>query len=120
MVINLSNNDGRSPQNFAAAMTGFLDFNAAAGIKTILLEEANSSEMAPGKNLFANHQVLRQLGEKYGVPVLPLHGFLSESASLGNGWLWWDQVHLTSYGQEVTAGWLAPQVLNILLYGMHK
>ena len=120
VVINLSNNDGRSPQNFAAAMTRFLDFNAAAGIKTILLEEANSSEMAPGKNLFANHRVLRQLGEKYDVPVLPLHGFLSESARLGNGTLWWDQVHLTSYGQEVTAGWLAPQVLNILLYGMHK
>ena len=115
VVINLSNNDGRSPESFAAAMTGFLDFNAAAGIKTILVEEANSSEMAPGKNLFANHRVLRQLGEKYGVPVLPLHGFLSESAKLGNGTLWWDQVHLTSYGQEVTARWLAPQVLNILL-----
>ncbi|HUK39597.1 MAG TPA: SGNH/GDSL hydrolase family protein [Candidatus Acidoferrales bacterium] len=115
VVINLSFNDRDSPENFLAAMTGFLDFDKAAGIKTILLEEAYSGETDSPQGLSANHQVLRRLGRKYHVPVLPLHDFLSESAKLGNGTLWWDQVHLTSYGQELTAAWLAPQVLNILL-----
>jgi lysophospholipase L1-like esterase len=115
VVINLSFNDRRSPENFFDAMTRFLDFTNAAGIKTILLEEANSVETDSPKGFFANHQILRRLGRKYRVPVLPLHDFLSESARLGNGTLWWDQVHLTSYGQEMTAAWLAPQVLNILL-----
>jgi lysophospholipase L1-like esterase len=115
VVINLSFNDGRSAENFFTAMTEFLDFNETAGIKTILLEEAYSTETDPPRGLFANHQVLRRLGRKYRVPVLPLHDFLSESAKLGNGRLWWDQVHLTSYGQELTADWLAPQILNILL-----
>jgi hypothetical protein len=104
-----------STENFFAAMAGFLDFNATAGIKTILLEEGRSVETDSPQGLFANHQILRRLGRKYRVPVLPLHDFLSESARLGNGTLWWDQVHLTSYGQELTAAWLAPQVLNILL-----
>jgi len=115
VVINLSNNDQRSREKFAVAMTGFLELNRAAGIQTILLQEANSPEMADHKRLLANHEVLRQLGEKYHVSVLPLHGFLSQSARLGNGALWWDPVHLTSFGQEVTAGWLAPQLLNALL-----
>ena len=114
MVINLSFNDRSSPEKFAAAMTEFLDFNRTAGIKTILLEEANSAETARPKGLAANHQVLRQLGQKYGVPVLPLDNFLTESAKQTNGTLWWDQAHLTSYGQEVTAAWLAPQLLDML------
>jgi lysophospholipase L1-like esterase len=120
VVINLSFNDRRSAKNFFAAMTEFLDFNAAAGIRTILVEEAYSVEdfaveTDSPQDVLANHQVLRRLGRKYRVPVLPLHDFLSESARLGNGTLWWDQVHLTSYGQELAAAWLAPQVLNILL-----
>jgi len=120
VVINLSFNDRRSPEIFFDAMKGFLDFNGAAGIKTILLEEAYSVEgfrveTDSPQGLVANHQVLRRLGRNYRVPVLPLHDFLSKSARLGNGTLWWDQVHLTSYGQELTAAWLAPQVLNILL-----
>jgi lysophospholipase L1-like esterase len=120
VVINLSFNDRRSTEIFFDAMKGFLDFNGAAGIKTILLEEAYSVEgfrveTDSPQGIVANHQVLRRLGRKYGVPVLPLHDFLSESARLANGTLWWDQVHLTSYGQELTAAWLAPQVLDILL-----
>jgi len=115
VVINLSFNDRASPEDFFAAMTGFLDFNEAAGIKTILLEEGCSVETDLYQGIFANHQILRRLGRKYHVSVLPLHDFLSQSAKLGNGTLWWDQVHLTSYGQEITAAWLAPQVLNILL-----
>ena len=120
VVINLSFNDRRSPEIFFDAMKGFLDFNGVAGIKTILLEEAYSVEgfrveTDSPQGLVANHQVLRRLGRNYRVPVLPLHDFLSKSARLGNGTLWWDQVHLTSYGQELTAAWLAPQVLNILL-----
>jgi lysophospholipase L1-like esterase len=121
VVINLSFNDRGSPENFAAAMAEFLDLNGAAGIKTILLEEAHSPDTASPKGFFANHQVLRRLGQKYRVPVLPLHDFLGESTRLGNGPLWWDQVHLTSYGHEVTAAWLAPQVLNISSSGSrHK
>jgi len=117
VVINLSFNDRDSPETFFDAMTEFLDFNKAVGMQTILLEEANSLETDLRKGLLANHQVLRRLGRKYRVPVLPLHDFLSASARLGNGTLWWDHVHLTSYGQELTAAWLAPQLLKILLAG---
>jgi hypothetical protein len=48
-------------------MTGFLDFNAAAGMKTILLEEAYSVETDSPQGLFANHQILKRLGRKYRV-----------------------------------------------------
>ncbi|MBM4260747.1 MAG: SGNH/GDSL hydrolase family protein [Deltaproteobacteria bacterium] len=114
MLINLSYNDRRSPEQFAAAIEEFLGLNQAAGIKTLLLQEARSPEPADDKRVLANYEVLRKLGERYAAPVLASNDFLREVSKLRTGALWWDTVHLTSYGQDILADWLAPQVINAL------
>lgn len=114
VLINLAYNDRRSPEQFAVAIEEFLGLNQAAGIKTLLLQEARSPETADDKRVLANYEALRKLGERYEAPVLASHDFLREAAKLRTGALWWDTVHLTSYGQEILAYWLAPQVINAL------
>ena len=48
---------------------------------------------------------------RFGVPVLDLHGHLSAPEVVDSGFLWWDYVHLSSYGHRRAAEWLAPQLL---------
>jgi lysophospholipase L1-like esterase len=111
VVINLSGNDQGQTSQFEAAIDGFLKQNELYGIKTILLEEANSSEKYDTDDLLSNHEALRRLAKRYNVPVYSLHNFLSQPTIAASGALWWDYAHLTSYGQGVVGRWLAPKVL---------
>jgi hypothetical protein len=47
---------------------------------------------------------MQEMGDRLAVPVVDLHGRLR--ALEGTGFVWWDKVHLTSYGQELAAGLL--------------
>jgi len=96
---------------FGTAIDGFLKQNELYGIKTILLENANTSEKYDTDDLLSNHEALRRLAKRYNVPVYSLHNFLSQPTIAGSGALWWDYAHLTSYGQGVVGRWLAPKVL---------
>ena len=112
-VINLSNND--PPDAFEKGITDFLELNQSRKIKTLLLEEANSGEVIPVQgSLLANHRTLRQLAARFGVPIYSLHEFLNRPEVLRSGFLWWDFVHLTSYGQALTAQWLSPKLLKFV------
>ena len=107
VVINLPNND----QGLEAAIDGFLKQKELYGIKTVLLEEANTSEKYDTDDLLSNQEVLRRLAKRYNVPVYSLRNFLSQPTIAGSGALWWDDFHLTSYGQGVVGRWLAPKIL---------
>ena len=111
VVINLPNTDQGQKGQFEAAIDGFLKQNELYGIKTILLEEANTSEKHDTDDLLSNHEVLMRLAKRYNVPVYSLHNFLSQPIIAGSGALWWDDFHLTSYGQGVVGRWLAPKIL---------
>lgn len=41
------------------------------------------------------------IGSQYGVPVIDMQGPLARRAD--DGFLWWDQVHMTSFGQRLFA-----------------
>jgi lysophospholipase L1-like esterase len=111
VVINLSNDDQGQTSESEAAIDGFLKQNELYGIKTILLEEANTPEKYDTDDLLSNHEALRRLAKRYNVPVYSLHSFLSQPTIAGSGALWWDYAHLTSFGQGVVGRWLAPKVL---------
>ena len=114
VIINLSNND-LSTFEFADNMNEFLNLNESAGIQTLFLEEANSGEeIKKNRALLDNHLALRSLGEKRGVQVLKLHRFFQIKDDMNEGRLWWDFVHLTSYGHEVAGRWLSPQIYKVL------
>ncbi|MCX5796133.1 MAG: SGNH/GDSL hydrolase family protein [Elusimicrobia bacterium] len=108
VVLDLSSND--RPEQLASGIEGFLSLNKAAGIRSILLKEANSNESPYPDGLLRKHRLLDEAARRYSVPVYDLHGFLNAPAVFQTGWLWWDQVHLTPYGQELAAEWLAPKL----------
>ncbi len=101
VVIILSNNDN-DPTEFSNALRSFADLNISKGVKTVFVLEANSIERAEGE--LGLHKFMRQVGKEKGIPVLDLHGYLAQNYD--KGFLWWDSVHLTSFGQKLTADFL--------------
>lgn len=105
VVINLSSNDRANP-DFGKDIEAFLELNAERGIETLLVLEPNSIEAV--HSIAHNHQALREIGVVADVEVLDMHGYLAEQ--IDRGWLWWDFVHLTSFGQELFAERLAEAI----------
>lgn len=110
-VINLSINDNED--DLERGVSDFLEGNRLRGILTVLLEEPSSSELSPDGQA-RKYAILRSLGKRYDVPVLQLNAFLDDPDVKDTGLLWWDFVHLTSYGQDRAARWLAPQLLRLI------
>ena len=47
------------------------------------------------------HEVMRRVGIAQNVPVIDMHAYLSKKYD--DGYLWWDFVHLTDFGQQLVA-----------------
>ncbi len=113
VIINLSNND--LGNNFKNQIQNFININRLNKIKTLFLKEANDFEVGSRPMLLKNHQILDQLAHKNKIQILNLHEYLNNPKLLNSGLIWWDFVHLTSYGQDLVANWLAPQIQSILV-----
>lgn len=111
-VINLSFNED-SLEGLERGVSDFLESNRLRGVLTVLLEEASSHEFT-AEGQARKFAILRALGKRYGVPVLPLNAYLNDPDVRDSGFLWWDFAHMTSYGQDRTARWLAPQLLPLI------
>jgi lysophospholipase L1-like esterase len=101
VLMNLSNNDAGS--NTFPNLSLAVGLNRRAGADTVLVEEANDSVNI---GLLKNHEIMKQIGERNNLPVFPLHACLNTPEVAASGVLWWDHVHLTTYGQAVAAHWL--------------
>ncbi|MAE95520.1 MAG: hypothetical protein CL910_12745 [Deltaproteobacteria bacterium] len=103
VVIDLGNND-RDPQQLADELREIIAFNRARGIRTALVLEPNTEE-ARGEDSLAGlrerHRAMRQVAEETDTLLLDLHAALR--ARRDEGFLWWDRVHLTSFGHRVMA-----------------
>jgi lysophospholipase L1-like esterase len=102
VVINLGNNDS-DHDRFLGPLERMVEASLEAGSRPVLVLEANSPEM-PNTGLRRRHRAMQEMGDRLAVPVVDLHGRLR--ALEGTGFVWWDKVHLTSYGQELAAGLL--------------
>jgi lysophospholipase L1-like esterase len=88
--------------------------NKQKGIRTVLIQEAVFEP--PGRNILENrHKKMKQLADQQVLPFLPLHDYLVQVSVRDPSVMWWDFVHLNSYGQKVISEWMAPQILQILL-----
>jgi lysophospholipase L1-like esterase len=95
VVINASNNDA-DPEVFADNLRRFVSLSRARGARTIFVLEANSIE-GPQENIGPNHAAMRLVASELGVSVVDMHEHFARIHD--EGFLWWDVVHLTSYGQ---------------------
>jgi lysophospholipase L1-like esterase len=115
LVINLSNND-RRPDTLTANLRTLAHQTRAAGGRVVFLLEPNAAEVEH-RGLQEKHSAIQRLGQELGVPVWNLDGYLSSDPVYDSGMMWWDKVHLTSYGHGVVAEWLAPQMLAMIRSG---
>jgi lysophospholipase L1-like esterase len=112
LVINLSTNDLKI-DTLTANLRTLAHLARAAGGRVVFLLEPNAAE-AKYPGLQEKHSAIQRLGQELRVPVWNLDGYLSSDPVYDSGMMWWDKVHLTSYGHGVAAEWLAPQMLAMI------
>jgi lysophospholipase L1-like esterase len=112
LVVNLSNNDP-DRKILIRNLRALAAETRRSGGRIVFVLEANSPQRDL-RNLLRAHDEVRALGAELGVPVWDLHGYLAGADVYDSGRLWWDHVHLTSYGQGLTAEWLAARTIALL------
>jgi lysophospholipase L1-like esterase len=112
LVINLSTNDGKIDTLIENLRT-LAHQTRVAGGRVVFLLEPNAAE-GKYRGLREKHSAIQRLGQELRVPVWNLDGYLSSDPVYDSGMMWWDKVHLTSYGHGVVAEWLAPQMLAMI------
>ena len=103
VILDLSNNDSDA-RSFDKGLRSLLEWTRSIHSKTLFILEANSPEV---DRIRDRHAIMRNLSTQYHVPLLDLNGYLTSDGVYDSGFLWWDLVHLTSYGQELAAEFIA-------------
>jgi lysophospholipase L1-like esterase len=109
LLVNLGNND-RDPEPFARELERMARWSAERGVRVAFVPEPNCIESRSERSLRglrAKHAAMREVAARHGIPVVEVHDALA--AERDTGFLWWDRVHLTSYGQERLAQRLLEQ-----------
>ena len=108
VVVDLSHND-KDVDRFEHELDRIAGFNTAHGIRTLFILEPNTIENRKTlAALEARHAAMRRIASAHGIPVLPMHARLV--ARRDEGFLWWDRVHLTDFGQRRFADELVPEL----------
>ena len=111
VIIDLGHNDSRGLA-FGTALEGFVETNRARGVPTVFIPEPNASEGPIQSRLQGNHEIMRRVAHTLDVPVIEAHSWLHHKRD--SGFLWWDHVHLTSYGQRLLGEYVASELVPIL------
>jgi lysophospholipase L1-like esterase len=112
LVVNLSNNDSDG-KLLVENLRALAAEARRSGGQIVFVLEANSTERDL-RWLLRMHGAVRELGAELGVPVWDLQGYLASDGVSDSGRLWWDFVHMSSYGQSLTADWLAARMIPLL------
>ena len=110
-VVDLANNDSDG-RMFTRSLVALVELNQARGIGTVFVLEPNSTEYDERRPLEFKHAVMRRVASRMGVPVVDMDAYLA--AHHDDGFLWWDHVHLTSFGQRLFTDRLVPEIRAVL------
>ena len=101
----------RDARTFAANLERLALFNRERGIRSLFVLEANSRETTGRRaELERFHRLMREVAEKYAIPVIDLDAYLAQPEIRDSGFLWWDYVHLTDYGQGLAGRFIAEAI----------
>jgi lysophospholipase L1-like esterase len=109
VLVTLGNND-RDAALLAREVERLAERCAERGVRLAFVPEPNATDSRSERSLRGlreKHEALRAVAARRGIPVLEVHEALE--AERDTGFLWWDRVHLTSYGQERLAALLFAQ-----------
>jgi len=113
VVVNLSNND--KPAGFKGNLLEMSEVTDRNKAKIILVKEANSPN-SDSMRLRENHRVIEGIALEKSIPCIDMHTYLSSPGIVDSGFLWWDSVHLTSYGQAIAGEVIAREIHGLLKY----
>lgn len=103
-IIDLSCNDG-NPEEFRQNLEKFVQINNTNKISTIFILEPMTNET---QELYLNHNVMREVAESYKLQAVDMQSFITKH--IDDGYLYWDRVHLTDFGQKIFAAELYNQI----------
>jgi lysophospholipase L1-like esterase len=115
VILNLSNND-HDAKVFEDSLDRFLRSNEEKDIDTLFILEANSIEAYPAE--LPMHPVMRRSAKQSSTKMIDLHHYLKEHYD--EGLLWWDSVHLTSFGHELAARRILKEIREFLYAFLNK
>lgn len=99
-IFNISYNDP-DYEDFEKNLRQILDFNRLHKIGTLLMIESYARETWEHD---AKQQLMLAMASEYHVPIIdPSKMFVEKK---GSGWIWWDSIHLTHYGQTLLADYV--------------
>lgn len=107
VILNASHNDRGAPERFERYLDRLLRRCRLAGIQVVLIQEPNAGRRG-SKELLRLHSTMATLGERYAMPVLDLQAPLAARGD--DGFLWWDGVHMTTFGQKLFAEQLVEEL----------
>ena len=107
VVINLSWND-TGAVSFERNLRAFIGDNREMGSATVLVIEPNVRWTLP------THEVMRRVASELDVPLFDLHGYMNRPEVRDAGFLWWDNIHLTSFGHRQAAAWLVERLRPLI------
>ncbi|HEO71296.1 MAG TPA: SGNH/GDSL hydrolase family protein, partial [Candidatus Hydrogenedentes bacterium] len=108
-VVNLGCNDTyhEVPSKvFEAGLRRIVKVNEEAGVATLFVLEASSTEVNPN-GFPRTYGVMRHVAQEMGVPLLDAHACMQ--THLHEGFLFWDEVHLTSFGHGLLPAVCSPR-----------
>lgn len=105
VLVDLSNNDHEAGR-FQSNLEKLVEISRAEDIPVVFALEPNSPEVCSGD--LPNHRVMRDVGQRLDVPALELHNHIKTLDD--TGFLWWDNVHPTSYGHALIGEFLAKEL----------
>jgi len=108
-VLVASYNDQGRPNEFKENVERIIQDSRQQSAEILLVAEPASQR---NEELDQNHRILRELARRHSVPLVEAQAFLE--ARREDGFLWWDNCHLTDYGQELMARRIHQAVLGIL------
>src|SRR6266480_113338 len=115
VILDLSNND--DVRSFDKGLRSLLEWTRSLHSKTLFILEAHSPEV---DKIGDRHAIMRNISTQYHVPLLDLNGYLTSDGVYDSGFLWWDLVHLTSYGQELAVEFIAKGIRDDFPYNFEK
>jgi len=107
VVANLSSND-IDANGFGKNLERLIQINEDRGIKTLFVLEPNPVGRWPLETVM--HDVMGEAAETHHVSIVDMHRYLIDHHD--DGFIWWDHVHLTSFGHRLMADGLCSAIMN--------
>lgn len=107
-IINLGCNDFEN-SGYRSNLKEFLQINAQNQVETIFITEPIAEANSKYRN---NQYITKSIADSSGKMLLDMQTFMD--GEMENGYLYWDFIHLTNYGQELFAEELFRQSKDLL------